>query len=86
MWDKESSYNLVLGVDENLRSSGAAQLLMWEAIKLASDHVKSFNFEGSMLPHVEPVFRHFGGRRVPYFRVFKDKNKAVKLMRLILGK
>lgn len=86
VWDSENAYNLMLGVDTELRKSGAVQLLLWEAIKYCSPKVNVFNFEGSMLPHIEPIFRHFGGVQTPYFRISKDKNKAVKLLRFILGK
>ena len=86
VWDSCNAYNLMLGVNTELRNSGAVQLLIWEGIKLVSSKVDVFNFEGSMLPHIEPVFRHFGGVQTPYFRISKDRNKGLRLLRSILGK
>ncbi len=86
LWDHHAAYNLLMGVDDTYKNSGAVQLLIWSAIQYASKYVDEFNFEGTMLPRVEPVFRHFGGIRTPYFRISKDKNTAIKLWRIMMGK
>ncbi len=84
--DESVAYNLVIGVSEEEKNSGAVQRLIWEAIKKSSESVDVFNFEGSMLPHIEPVFRHFGGELTPYFRISRDKNSFVKGVRNVLRK
>ena len=84
--DESVAYNLVIGVSEEDKNSGAVQRLIWEAIKKSSESVDVFNFEGSMLPHIEPVFRHFGGELTPYFRISRDKNAFVKGVRNVLRK
>jgi hypothetical protein len=33
--------------------------------------VKRFDFEGSMLPQIEPGFRGFGAKQLPYFSITK---------------
>lgn len=71
VWDDRTAYYLIGGSDPELRTSGAASLLMWEAIQFASDIVPQFNFEGSMVKSIERFFRSFGGQQIPYFEVFK---------------
>ena len=79
IWDAQCVYNLLLGADTNLRSSGVIQLLLWKGIKLAKEQKKIFDFEGSMMENVEPVFRAFGGDLVPYFKIYKG-NKLMMLL------
>ena len=69
IWDGDSAYNLMLGSDPEVRGSGAASLVMWEAIKFVSTVTKSFDFEGSMIESVERSFRSYGAKQVPYFHV-----------------
>lgn len=69
VWDEESAYDLMLGSDPEVRASGAANLVLWEAIKFAATVTKSFDFEGSMIEPVERSFRSFGAVQVPYFHV-----------------
>ncbi|MEM9920493.1 MAG: GNAT family N-acetyltransferase [Bacteroidota bacterium] len=83
VWDGQKAYNLMSGADTKLRSSGAVQLLLWEAIRLASAKGLSFDFEGSMLATIEPIFRRFGGVRQPYHRLYKYQNRFWKLVQLL---
>lgn len=69
VWDAEAAYYLFGGSRPELRTSGAASLLLWEAILRARQVTRVFDFEGSMLAPVERFFRAFGGRQVPYLRV-----------------
>lgn len=69
VYDSTCCYALIGGGDPELRSSGAATLLMWEGIKFASTVSKSFDFEGSMIEPIERFFRSFGGVPTPYWRV-----------------
>lgn len=67
LFDGQAAYNLVLGSDPQLRSSGAVPLLLWQAIQWAQQMgLKVFDFEGSHLPGVEAFFRSFGGLARPY--------------------
>lgn len=74
IWDAQSSYFHIAGDDPDLRDSNAGKLLVWEAIKYTREvlDLPVFDFEGSMLPSVEPLRRRFGAEQVPYFRVWKD--------------
>ena len=69
VWDEHAAYYLLGGSDPDLRTSGAASLLMWEAIMRARRVTDVFDFEGSMLKPVERFFRAFGARQTPYLNV-----------------
>jgi hypothetical protein len=79
VWDDRAMYYLLSGSDETARRHGAVALLLWEAIRLASGVCASFDFEGSMLPGVEWMFRGFGGRQVPYCQLWRSNGKAEAL-------
>lgn len=86
VWDNNMAYMPVLGMDDLYKKSGGVQVLIWNTINLMAGKVNQFNFEGTMLPRVEPVFRHFGGMKKPYYVVKKDKNILLKLVRIALGR
>ena len=86
VWDQQTAYNLMLGANPKLRSSGAVQLLMWEAIQVAGAKRLHFDFEGSMLPAIEPLFRSFGGEQQPYFRIYKASNRLFYLAKELWAK
>lgn len=67
--DAHATYHLLEGSDPQLRASGAAILLRWEAIKRARSKSDVFDFEGSMLKPLERVCRNFGARQTPYLVV-----------------
>lgn len=71
VYDSKCCYYLIGGGDPELRTSGAASLLMWEGIKFASAVSRAFDFEGSMIEPIERFFRAFGGTPTPYWRVTK---------------
>ena len=64
--DERTTWYLLGGSDTGLRASGSASLLMWEGIRTAGARATAFDFEGSMLRHVERFVRNFGGEPVPY--------------------
>jgi hypothetical protein len=86
VWDNSMAYLLLLGMEEENPQNGAIQKVIWESIQKAAKRVTTFNFEGTMLSNVEPVFRHFGGNKVAYSIVKKDGNKFIKLCRIAAGK
>ncbi len=64
--------SLLLGGQAIGRDTGHLNYLMlYESVRQALLHGQSVDFEGSMDPGVEQVFRSFGGRMVPYFQVWK---------------
>jgi hypothetical protein len=68
-WWRDTAYFLMAGSEPDLRDSGAQILALWKAISFASTVVRRFDFEGSMLPQVERVFRGFGATQHPYFAI-----------------
>lgn len=77
---------LLSGADPALRQSGALYLLLWEALKDAAKRATSFDFEGSMHPPIERVFRSFGARRVPYLRAIRYRNRIFEALAVLSGK
>ena len=86
VWDKRQAYLLALGSDYGKEQYHAPKLLIWEAIKTASAYVDVFDFEGSMIPGVERLYRNFGGVKTPYFEVKKYKNRFIKAAFSLLNK
>ncbi len=86
VWDTQTAYCLLTGGDTELRTSGAIQLLLWRAIEDISKKGLAFDFEGSMLPHVEPMYRAFGATPKPYFSITKEKNKLLSGIKLLFRK
>lgn len=79
VWDENSAYYILGGGDPALRNSGATSLCVWEAMLLAAQVTKRFDFEGSMAESVERYFRAFGGRQTPYFFVTKVNSPLLDL-------
>ncbi len=82
IWDRQAAYYHLSGDDPALRESGAGILLVWEAIRYASEvlGLDCFDFEGSMLPAVERVRVQFGAVQTPYFFVWKYNSRAFELL------
>jgi len=78
IWDSQAAYYHLAGDDPALRASGAGILLIWEAIRYASEvlGLPCFDFEGSMLPAVEHIRVQFGAVQTPYFFVWKYTSRA----------
>jgi hypothetical protein len=76
VWDERTLYALMSARDPELQTVGANTLLYWEAIRLAAQVSRVFDFEGSMVEPIEHYFRGFGGRQVPYFCISKAGRKG----------
>lgn len=84
--DMKTTYCIAIGSDEAYRNSGAISLLLWHAIKKTLDEGRSFDFEGSMMPNIEPIFRNFGGSQTPYFLIYKSANRFTDALLTLIGK
>lgn len=80
VWDDSVAYYLAGGTDPKIRSSGAMPLTMWTAIQEASNHVDTFDFEGSMQKGIDNFFRGFGAIPKPYYNI-SDGIMANKIVR-----
>lgn len=66
------AYDLLAGYRAEERHHGAGPLAVYAAIKYAKElGLKTFDFEGSVIPAIETYFRGFGGKLIPYFTVNK---------------
>jgi hypothetical protein len=70
-WVGDQAYTLMGGGDPELRHSNAYRLVSWETMVFARSIARHLDLVGSMLPQVEPVFRGFGAKQVPYFSITK---------------
>jgi hypothetical protein len=86
VWDEDKAYGLLSGAHPDLRKSGAFYRIIWRALQDAGKEKRLFDFEGSMLPQIERVFRSFGARRVPYLRVVRYRNRCWEALATLLGK
>ena len=86
VWDDESAYCLGLGMDPMAGPNNAIKGLLWESIQRAAEKTTQYNFEGSMIPNVERVFRSFGGTRQEYYRMIWYKNRLIKAMFALMNK
>jgi hypothetical protein len=68
--DAKTAYYLLGGYDSESKHHGAGALALFESIRHARGlGLRTFDFEGSMIPAIESYFRGFGGKLTPCFRV-----------------
>ena len=72
VWDSESIYYILGGINPDFKTSNSTSLLIKEAIFLASDLGLKFDFEGSMNEDIERFFSTFGGIQKQYFTISKS--------------
>lgn len=78
-WDSGCLHFLLSGQSESGRQKRAMYLLIWEAVKLAARKQLMFDFDGSMLPEIEPVFRAFGAKRQAYMELIWSRTFRAKV-------
>lgn len=83
VWDAETAYYLLGAKDDTPDSTGAMSLLLHEQIGNLPSHVRTFDFEGSMIKGVEHFFRSFGGKRMNYLEVQRQSSWIGKLYSLL---
>jgi len=70
--DDKTAYYLLGGYCAEERHHGAGPVAVFEAIQHSQRiGLKTFDFEGSVIPPIERYFRGFGGQLTPYFTVNK---------------
>jgi len=85
LYDSTSAYYLLGGSDPSQRNSGAMTLCLWLAILKAGQRVKIFDFEGSMMPNLEPFVRSFGATQTPYFRIQRTSSRTLRAITMLRG-
>lgn len=78
--DSQSTYYLAGGGDPKLRNSGAASLVIWHSIKIASNKSMVFDFEGSMIKPIEKYFSSFGAVQKQYSCATKISSRFLHLL------
>jgi hypothetical protein len=79
--DERYTTYLLSATDAEVR--GAAAVVLWEAIKRAGERGTGFDFEGSMLRHVESFVRSFGGVPAPYSIVWRTASAPLAVTRTV---
>ena len=87
VYNKNYFFNLFQGGDPELRKSGSNILALWHSITDSRNYSLFYDFEGSILKNIEPVFRNMGGTQVPYYEISKSKlNKIGKCTKDLIKK
>jgi len=85
VYDNQSVYYIMGGIDPEKRDLGAMDLLQYESIRFALNSKRSYDFEGSMIESIEKYFRSFGSIQKAYFQVTKTQSKILKTLEFIKG-
>lgn len=80
-WDQKKAYYIIGGKNPDYKNIGSTSQLFWETIKLVSEKVNVFDFEGSMIPSVEMFFRGFGSTQMQYNVIYKSGRKWQERLR-----
>jgi len=86
VYDKNTVYYLMGGIDTNNKSLGAMDLVLYESIKFAIQGNRAFDFEGSMVESIEKYFRSFGPTQISYYNISKTNSKSLNFFMPILKK
>lgn len=85
VFDERSAHYLLGGSDARYRTSGAASLLLWDAIKFAAGRSQIFDFEGSMQEPIARFFRGFNPEILAVSRLVRTSRRATAALHLING-
>ncbi len=83
VFDDNTVYYLMGGIDPEYLNLGGMDAVQWEGIKFALSTGRAFDFEGSMIETIEKYFRSFGSFQTPYFNIYKENSKILKVRRFI---
>ncbi len=82
--DTTCAYYLLGGYDNLNKHQGAGVIALWNCILHAKNlGLKTFDFEGSMIPQVEKYFRGFGGDLIPYYTLNKGNIFVESMLKFI---
>ena len=83
IYDKNSVYYLMGGVDPSYKDLGGMDLILLEVIKFAIESKRVFDFEGSMVESIEKYFRSFGAVQKPLLQITKINSKILKIREFV---
>jgi hypothetical protein len=79
IWDAQTLYFLIGGMDERLPAFGASRFLLWKGILEARERGLHFDFHGGMTPSVGQVYASMGGQKTNYCRVEHYRSPLLKI-------
>jgi hypothetical protein len=82
--DKRTTYQIVSGVNPELREIPGAYLVLWNALQDTLRAGRDFDFEGSSLRGVEPFYRRWGANAIPVWRIAKSGSWRGALLQLMI--
>ena len=85
VYDAQSVYYLMGGIDPEYQKLGAMSLLIKEDINFALSIKKIFDFEGGGNTATNRFFRSFGSIQKPYYIAKKINSKLYKTLKFIKG-
>ncbi len=86
VWDKKSSYYFMGGQNPESSNYRPMSLVLWHTITEArAMGIEKFDLEGSMDEGVERFFRNFGGDRMLYIILQKNKSLLWKMKQMVFG-
>ncbi len=84
--DKRTTYQIVSGVNPELRDVPAAYLVLWTALQDAIRAGRDFDFEGSSIRGVESFYRRWGANAMPIWRIEKSGSWRGSLLQILMDR
>lgn len=84
-YDEKIAYAIVAGTSREGMSQSSLNCLYWQSIESASKRVQIYDFEGSMNPKIEHIYRNFGATRTPYNCFYRFKNRTYHAAAIMAG-
>ena len=82
--DNRTTYQIVSGLNWDLRNVQGGSLAQWRAIQDALPAGRAFDFEGSAIRGVEDYYRRWGATAVPVWRIEKSSSWRGALLQLLI--
>jgi hypothetical protein len=83
--DNRTTYQIVSGVNPELRDVPGAYLVLWNALQDTIRAGRGFDFEGSSIRGVESFYRRWGATAMPIWRIEKAGSGRGALLQLLLN-
>ena len=83
VYDTNSVYYLMGGINSNKKNLGGMDIVIYEAIKFALSTNRKFDFAGSMKESIEKYFRTFGAEQKSMMQISKTNSILLKIRELI---
>jgi len=84
-YDEKVAYAIVAGTNREGMNQSSLNCLYWQSVENAAKRVQIYDFEGSMNPKIEHIYRNFGATRTPYHCFYRFKNKALHAAAISAG-